>query len=204
MVQMIFRMAQLVIALLLLFGCDNGTQLAKLRPDAVLLAFGDSLTHGNGASAGQSYPAQLETLLGRKVINAGVPGEISAEGARRLPALLDQYQPDLLLLCHGGNDMLRKLDLQQLRDNLLRMYEAANQRGVPVVMIAVPQPALLLDDAELYPQVADELQVVLVEDIITELLADRQYKSDRIHPNAAGYRKLAEAVADRLKSAGAI
>ena len=190
--------------LLLLVGCDSPGQLPLLRPDAFILAFGDSLTRGSGASLGQSYPAQLQQLVRRKVINAGVPGEISAEGARRLPDLLDKHQPDLLLLCHGGNDILRKLNRQQLRDNLRRMYEAANQRGIPVVLIAVPQFGLLLDDAALYQEVADELQVPLVTDILAELLADQQYKSDRIHPNAAGYSKLAEAVADRLKDAGAL
>ena len=190
--------------LLLLLGCDSGATLPQLRPEAIILAFGDSLTHGSGAASGQGYPEQLEKLLGRQVINAGVPGEISVDGARRLPALLDRYHPDLLLLCHGGNDLLRKLDRQQLRDNLLRMYEAANQRGIPVVLIAVPQPGLLLDDADLYQEIAGQLQVPLVADTLAGLLADRQYKSDRIHPNAAGYRKLAEAVVDRLKSAGAL
>lgn len=197
------RCVAMAFFLLLLVGCDNGEQLAQLRSDAIILAFGDSLTHGTGAAAGHSYPAQLEKLLGRKVINAGIPGEISVEGARRLPGLLDQHQPELLLLCHGGNDLLRKLDQQQLRDNLRRMVEAANQRDIPVVMIAVPRPGLWIDDAQLYLEVAGQLQVPLVEDVLADLLSDRQYKSDRIHPNAAGYRKLAEAVADRLQTAGA-
>ena len=137
------------------------------------------------------------------MVNAGVPGEISAEGARRLPALLDEHEPDLLLLCHGGNDILRKLDRQQLRDNLLRMYEAANQRGVKVMLIAVPQPGLLLNDAGFYQQLADELKIPLVADVLSGILKDNRYKSDPIHPNGAGYRKLAEAVAERLKGLGA-
>lgn len=194
----------LILFCLLLVGCDSAGQLPLLRPDAVILAFGDSLTRGTGASSGQSYPAQLQQLVRRKVINAGVPGEISVEGARRLPDLLDKHKPQLLLLCHGGNDLLRKLDRQQLRDNLRRMVEAADQRGIPVILIAVPQFGLLLDDAALYQEVAGELQVPLVTDILAELLADPQYKSDPIHPNAAGYRKLAEAVADQLKINGAL
>lgn len=190
--------------LLLLPACDNGQQLSPLRPDAVILAFGDSLTYGTGADRQFSYPVQLERFLGRKVINAGVPGEVSVEGARRLPGLLDQYQPELLLLCHGGNDLLRRLDRQQLRDNLRRMYEAANQRDIQVVLIAVPQLGLLIDDAALYRQLADELQVPLVEDALTALLSDNQYKSDHIHLNAVGYRKLAEEIAGLLRARGAL
>lgn len=192
-----------LLILLLLVACDSGQSVPPLRPNSTILAFGDSLTSGTGAESELSYPAQLERLISATVVNAGVPGEVSAEGARRLPALLDEYQPDLLLLCHGGNDLLRKLDRQQLRDNLRRMYEAANQRGIPVVLIAVPQPGLLIDDADLYQELATELQIPLVEDILTDLLKDNQYKSDRIHPNAAGYRKFAEAVAERLSKLGA-
>jgi lysophospholipase L1-like esterase len=93
---------------------------------------------------------------------------------------------------------------QQLRDNLRRMFEAINQRGIPVVMIAVPRPGLLLSDADIYQELAQELNIPLVEDILGELLANRQFKSDQIHPNAEGYRKLAEAVADKLIELGVI
>ena len=116
-----------VLVLLLLVACDSGQIFHKLRPNSVVLAFGDSLTYGTGAP-GQGYPEQLADLISRKVVNAGVPGEVSADGARRLPGLLDEHQPDLLILCHGGNDMLRKLGQEQLRENLQRMFEAANQR----------------------------------------------------------------------------
>ncbi len=190
--------------LLLLVACDSGQIFHKLRPNSVILAFGDSLTFGTGAPQKMSYPVQLEDLIGRKVVNAGIAGEISADGASRLPALLDQHQPDLLLLCHGGNDLLRKLDKQQLRDNLQRMFEAANQRGIPVVMIAIPQPSLLVNDADLYQQLAKANNIPLVENVLAKLLKNPQYKSDQIHPNAAGYEVLSKAVADKLHELRAI
>jgi lysophospholipase L1-like esterase len=200
------RLKWIAIVLIVLFlpACDSGQIFHKLRPSSIILTFGDSLTYGTGAEQGFSYPEQLKRMIARKVVNEGVPGEISAEGARRLPALLDKYEPDLVILCHGGNDLLRKLDKQQLRDNLRRMFEAINQRGIPVVMIAVPRPGLLLSDADIYQELAQELNIPLVEDILGELLANRQFKSDQIHPNAEGYRKLAEAVADKLIELGVI
>jgi acyl-CoA thioesterase I len=194
-----------VLVLMALVACEGDPQrLMKLRPNDVILAFGDSLTFGVGADANASYPAQLNRLVSRKVINAGVSGEISAEGARRLPALLDRHEPDLLILCHGGNDLLRKLDRTQLQANLRRMYEAANQRGITVVMIAVPQPNLLISDADLYADLAEELQIPLLEGTLGDLMKDSQYKSDSIHLDAKGYRKLAEAVADMLFQRGAL
>ena len=116
----ILRLALLFI-FLLLSACSNETPLNPLRDDAIILAFGNSLTYGTGAKPNFSYPAQLEKLINRKVINAGIPGEISSKGLRRLPALLSTHKPDLVILCHGANDILRKLDLNNTKSNLQNM-----------------------------------------------------------------------------------
>ncbi len=194
-----------LLLVLFLASCDSDPQqLTMLRPNDVLLAFGDSLTFGTGTEPVLTYPAQLSRLLARKVVNAGVSGELSSAGARRLPELLDQHKPDLLIICHGGNDILQRRSRDELRTNLRNMFEAANQRGVSVVMIAVPEANLLLKDAPLYRELADELNIPLLERKLGELLKDPQYKSDAVHLNALGYRKLAEAVADLLFENGAL
>lgn len=192
------------VLLLLLMACDKGQIFHKLRPNSVILCFGDSLTYGTGAEKGFSYPEQLKRLIARKVVNAGIAGETSAEGARRLPGVLDEVKPDLVILCHGGNDMLQKLGKQQLKDNLRRMFEAVNQRGIPMVMIAVPRPGLLLSDADVYEDLSKELNIPLVDDVLGKLLSDPQLKSDRVHLNDQGYGKLAEKIADKLIELGVI
>ena len=202
--RMLLRWVGVGLLLLLLMACDNGQIFHKLRPNSVILAFGDSLTYGTGAGEGFGYPEQLKRLIARNVYNAGLAGETSAEGARRLPGVLDEIKPDLVILCHGGNDMLRKLGKQQLKDNLRRMFEAVNQRGIPMVMIAVPRPGLLVSDADVYGDMAKELNIPLVEDVLGELLKDRQMKSDQVHLNDLGYGKLAEKVADKLIELGVI
>jgi len=200
------RRAALLLVLLLLFlpGCSRTPEIAPLAGDAVILAFGDSLTHGTGARNGESYPARLQALIGRRVINAGIPGEVTTDGLKRLPALLDQYQPDLLILCHGGNDILRRHSQKQIIANLKTMIEMAQAHRIPVVLIAVPQLGLLLDPAPYYAELAKEYDIPCAEEILSDILSERDLKSDSIHPNASGYEKLAQRLSALLQESGAI
>lgn len=193
-------------ALLLASGCGESTPgLPHLARDAVILSFGDSLTHGTGARPEESYPAVLERLVSRKVVRSGVPGELSTQGLARLPAELARYTPALLILCHGGNDLLRKQPLPALERNLEAMVALARDRGIAVLLIGVPRPALFgLDSAEPYRNVADKLDLPLLDDALPEILGDNSLKADPIHPNASGYARLAAAIADTLKARGAV
>ena len=188
-----------------LAGCGGSTpKLSSLPADAVVLAFGDSLTVGTGAQAEASYPAVLEKLIGRKVWSAGVPGEVSAAGLARLPSALDYYQPRLLILCHGGNDFLRKLGDAQAAENLRAMIRLARQRGIDVVLIAVPKPGLFPSPPDFYAEIAKEFGLPFEDAALKTILRDNEFKSDLIHPNANGYAKLAEAIAVLLKKSGAL
>lgn len=191
---------------LLLSACSKSEPVfEKLSDDAVILAFGDSLTYGTGASKDNSYPKTLSTLSDRKVINAGIPGEISREGLDRLPELLDHYQPELLILIHGGNDILRKLPRQQTVDNLNQMIDTANQRNIKVVMLGVPNPGLfLISSAEFYQQVANEQKIPIDIETLPEILSSNHLKSDMIHPNSDGYKVMAENIYNLLVNTGAL
>jgi lysophospholipase L1-like esterase len=182
----------------------GGPRLEKLPDDAVVLAFGDSLTFGTGAARGDSYPAFLEGRIGRKVVNAGVPGEASAEGLARLPDVLEEVKPALLILCHGGNDFLRRLDDARTADNLRAMIRLARDKGIPVVLLATPKPTLPPSVPGLYRALATEQSLPLEEAVLREVLVDNRLKSDLVHPNGQGYAQVAAAVEKLLRRSGAL
>ncbi len=188
-----------------LSACGDATpKLPKLAPADVILAFGDSLTYGTGAAESESYPVVLSQLIGRQVVAAGFPGEVTAGGLERLPEVLDEVKPRILLLCMGGNDMLRGAGHAAAEANLRAMVQAAKERGVSVLLIAVPQPALFSGNAPFYEAIARDNGLPLEDSVLKGLMYDNDYKADPIHPNARGYRKMAEAVARLLRKAGAV
>jgi lysophospholipase L1-like esterase len=197
----------LVVALSLsaLAACsDAPPPLPRLGADDVVLAFGDSITHGTGARPEESYPEVLAQLIGRQVVGAGVPGEITAIGVQRLPEVLDEVKPKILLLCLGGNDMLRKVESVATESNLRTMVRMARDRGVAVVLIAVPKPALFGGNASFYQAIASENDLHLESAILKDILYNNEFKADPIHPNAKGYRRMAEAIAELLRKSGAV
>jgi acyl-CoA thioesterase-1 len=185
-------------------ACSDSPKLAPLAPDAVVLAFGDSLTYGTGASEAQSYPAQLEALIGRRVVRDGVPGEVSAQALARLPEALEAHRPQLLILCIGGNDFLRNLGKAQVEANVRRMIFLAQERGTGVLLIGTPEKGLLLTPPAFYADLAKEARIPYEGEVIGEILRNSELKSDPIHPNARGYRLIAERVAERLRKSGAL
>lgn len=199
------RLFVFLVASALLAGCGGSkTRLEKLDSGAVILAFGDSLTFGTGAGPAESYPAVLERSIGRKVVNAGVPGETSGQGLERLPEVLDEVKPKLLILCHGGNDFLRRLDDAKAASNVREMIRVARGKGIPVVLLATPKPGLPPSIPMFYGDIATELAVPFEEAVIRTVLFDNSLKSDMVHPNGAGYARIADAVEKVLKKSGAI
>ena len=190
--------------MLILTACSSAPRLPAIPAEGTIVAFEDSLTAGTGANETESYPAVLSTLIGRTVINAGVPGEVSAGGVLRLPEILDREKPALLILCHGGNDLLGKQNHQVVADNLRSMIRTAREKGVAVVLLAIPTPDLTLAPPVFYRDIAAESGLPIELKILPKVLGKSSLKSDHIHPNAAGYRMIAEAVAGLLKKSGAI
>lgn len=188
---------------LLLQACSK-PELAELNNNATVLAFGDSLTFGYGVKPHQSYPAVLAQMTGLKVVNAGVSGETTQQGLKRLATELDKNQPTLVILLEGGNDVLRKVSEPQIKANLAQMIELIQSYGAQVVLIGVPEKKLFGSSLPLYEELADEYDLALEEDIIANLIKRPSMKSDFVHFNAKGYEALAAAVFELLQQHGAL
>ncbi len=194
----------LSIVLAWLFGCQPAPQLEPLQPGAAILALGDSLTFGTGVAHSQSYPAVLAELTGRIVINAGIAGEETAEAVQRLPALLQRYQPGLVIIIHGGNDLLRQRDIESIRNNLGAMIQRIQASGSDALLVSVPAPGLLLRSPGLYSSLALEYGIPLEHHILSDLLGNSAMKSDPVHLNELGYHRLAEAILGQMRDSGAL
>jgi acyl-CoA thioesterase I len=188
-----------------LAGCgEDVPRLPRLGTGDVVVAFGDSLTYGTGAGENESYPEVLAQLIGRRVVRAGVPGEITAQGRARLPGVLNEHRPQLVIVCLGGNDMLRKVNDAEIKSNLRAIIGTLKERSIAVVLVGVPKPALIARAPEFYDELAKEFGVPYEGKVVTSVLYAPEMKADTIHPNARGYRKMAEAIAELLKKAGAL
>jgi lysophospholipase L1-like esterase len=146
----------------------------------------------------------LAQLINRKIVRAGVPGEVTEQGLARLPQVIDEHRPALMIVCLGGNDMLRKLDDARIKANLREILRTIRGQGIQAVLVGVPKPALIASSPEFYAELAKELDLPYESKIVTDVLYQPDQKSDSIHPNAKGYRRMAEAIAELLRKAGAI
>jgi len=183
----------------------QSTTVSILSQNDTILALGDSLTYGYNAHIDESYPSILSQLSKYKVINAGINGETSAQGLRRLPKLLEEEHIKLILLCFGGNDIIQHLSMSQLKENLKTMIHMAKEKDIKVLLISVPNFTLFgLSPLELYEEVADETDVPLASSVLADILSQPSLKSDQIHPNALGYKMMGEKIYEKLKEEGFI
>lgn len=188
----------------LIYACSAPPKLSPLPADAVILAFGDSITYGIGAGQGESYPERLAELTGRRILSSGIPGEVTKDGLKRLPGVLEGVAPSLLILCHGGNDLIRKTGDEAAADNIRAMIKEAKDRGIDVVLVGVPKPGIPLSVPAFYKKAAEETGIPYEGDVLEDILSNGSLKADYIHPNADGYRQMAGKIAELLKKSGAL
>lgn len=194
--------------LLALAACGGKPKESPLPSGTKVLTLGDSLTAPHGVQPQEAWPPLLAQKTGWQVINGGVSGNTSADALARLPALLEEHQPQLVLVTLGGNDMLRKLPPEQTVANIGRMLDMARNKGAKVVLLATPKPSLAgavfnsLSPPDFYAEIAKDKKVPLIEEAIPKVLSDTNLKGDQIHPNAAGHAKLGELIHAELKKIG--
>ncbi len=184
----------------LLIGCGARPEIANLdSKGTAIICFGDSLTQGEGASPGHDYPSLLAQQLGRTVINAGVNGNTTRDGLARLDHDVLSHDPRLVIVEFGGNDFLRSVPWKELFANLDEMVRRIQERGAMVVLVGV-QPGLFGDAArEEYERIAHARRAAFMPNILEGVFSDPNLKSDALHPNDAGYQRIAERISTVIR-----
>ena len=179
-----------------------------LPAQTTVLILGDSLTQGVGASSAQtSYPALLKQQTQWNIINGGVSGNTSTQALARLPELLQQHQPKLVIISIGGNDFLQRLPNSDTQANIAQSIALSQQSGAQVLLVAVPELTLAAavghpNDHAMYADLAQIQQVHLLEDAWSDVLGDEALRADPVHANDTGYQVFTESLTKRLQQIG--
>lgn len=203
------RSLPVVLILVWPFAVDAASpSAADTRPRIV--AFGDSLTAGLGVQADDSYPAQLQRKLDDlkypyRVINAGVSGDTTAGGLRRVPWILNN-KPELVILELGANDGLRGLSIDQTKNNLEQVVKQLREAGAVVVLAGMKLPPNYGEDyttrfEAIYPALAREYHLPFIPFFLEGVGgASSLNQADGIHPTKEGYEIVVEQVLKVLKT----
>lgn len=202
------KLSLVVLLSLFIAACGEEQRYTPLPKTATVAILGDSLSYGTGAEKGQDYPSLLAANTGWNIINAGVPGDTSADGLERLQYLLDNHEIDLLIVELGGNDFLRRVPEAETMNNLKSILTEIKANNIQPLLVAIPEFSPFgaavgsLSDHKLYAQLAKETNTPLIKDIFSDVLGKNALKADPIHPNAEGYRIVEENLRKALTKMG--
>jgi acyl-CoA thioesterase-1 len=165
-----------------------------------ILAFGDSLVQGVGASPGHDFVTNLSNQIGHPIINMGVSGNTTADGLARINDVLEQ-KPGVVILLLGGNDYLKRIPQKETFSNLDKIITILQSNGAVVVLIGV-RGGLLSDHFDgSFKDSAKRKGTLFVSNILDGLIGNQTLMFDQVHPNDAGYMKMAEKIYPVLKKA---
>lgn len=196
------------VALVPILACGNGNSSATRPDDAVpapvVVALGDSLTAGLGLGAAEAYPALLEVRLRaagypHRMVNAGVPGDTSADALRRLDDAL-VADTRVLIVALGANDGLRGVPVGDLKRNLSEIIERSQRRGIRILLCGMETPPshgwdYTVAFHHVFPDLASQYNVPLMPFLLVGVVGNPDLNlGDGIHPNAAGARRIAESM----------
>ncbi len=165
-----------------------------------IVAFGDSLVEGVGATGGNDFVSLLSRQVGEPIINMGVAGHTTRDGLARVSEA-NKQDPKVVLILLGGNDFLRKIPVAETFQNLDQIISKLQAEGAVIILLGV-QGGLFSDGYdEYFEDLAEERGTLYVENVLDGLLYHDDLMSDSIHPNNLGYQKIADKVLPALKKA---
>ena len=179
---------------------ENFAQIRNIRSAGeTIICFGDSLTEGVGAGEGEDYPSALSRQLVSPVVNAGRRGDTTADALQRLSGAVLSKNPRLVILLLGGNDFLRQRPRQETRKNLEEIVRRVQARGAIVAIVGIKLGLFTDEYAAVFEETARQFSALYIPGVMKGVLSDSKFRSDPIHLNGAGYRLIAERIAEKIK-----
>lgn len=158
-----------------------------------IVAFGDSLVFGYGASMGNDFVSVLEKQTGREIINMGINGNTTADGLARIDTVT-ALKPSVVLVLLGGNDFLRKVPATETFKNLNEIVEKLQANGAVVIVLGIQGGVLNDPFASQFEALAHERGTGYVPNVLAGMIGNQSLMYDTIHPNDTGYKKIADKV----------
>jgi acyl-CoA thioesterase-1 len=177
-----------------LIGCANREIRNADSKGKNIICFGDSITFGYGAGQGQDYPSALAKMVEFPVINAGIDGDTTTEALKRLKSDVLDRDPLLVVVEFGGNDFLRKIPNDVTINNIKEMVERIQAKGAMVAIVDISAGILLSEYRKAFYDMAREKQAIFIPKILSGIITSPNLKSDFIHPNADGYKVIAQKI----------
>lgn len=164
-----------------------------------IVAFGDSLIYGVGSTRGNDLVSRLSAGIGVPIENMGVSGNTTAQGLARLEEVLAK-EPSVVILLLGGNDYLQRVPRETTFAQLGTIIERLQEKGTVVVLLGVRGGILRDSFSDEFEKLADSYGTAFVPNVLDGILGNTALMFDEIHPNDAGYARIAEKVLPVLKS----
>ena len=184
---------QLLLAALIV-GCEK-KEIKNLNAQGKnIICFGDSITFGYGANPGEDYPSLLAKMIDIPVINAGIDGDTSTEGLKRVKSDVLDRDPLLVIIAFGGNDFLRRIPCEVTANNIREMIDKVQAGGAMVAIADISASVLLTEYRKAFYNVAQEKSAIYIPSIFSGIITNPNLKSDFIHPNSDGYKMIAQRV----------
>jgi lysophospholipase L1-like esterase len=159
-----------------------------------IICFGDSITFGYGANPGEDYPSVLAKMINAPVINAGIDGDTSIEALRRIDTDVLDRDPLLVIVEFGGNDFLKRTPLAETLSNVEEMIKKVQSAGAMVAITDVGAGMIMSDYGKEFRRLGKRYRAIFIPHLLSGILANPSLKSDSIHPNAEGYKFIAQKV----------
>ncbi len=189
----------ILVSIALFFFIPSSHKIRNADPvGETIVCFGDSLTYGTGAAKGMDYPSQLSRLIGMDVINAGVPGNTTADALNRIQKII-KMNPRIVLITLGGNDLKNGVNKEIAFKNLEQLIHIIQDTGALVIIGGIDVPFRGRGFAKAYKDVSKKTGSVLIQNIFKDIMRKPELMSDSIHPNSLGYAIMAQHFYKALK-----